>query len=117
MPERSDKRLFEFGPEPVKPRFSLARGYRFLGVAILLMTGVAVAAHYYLRSGPGLKWPQWLPQTALSPTTKVTRVFKWRDADGRWHVSDQRPGEGITYQTLQYRHDANIVPPPPESPK
>ena len=114
MPERTDKRLFEFGPEPVKPRYSLARGCRFLALAIVLVAGASAAGHYYLRSGAGFRWPEWVPQTTLSPQEKVTQLFQWRDVDGRWHVSDQRPADGIAYQTLEYRHDANILPLPPE---
>lgn len=51
---------------------------------------------------------------ALVPET--TRLYKWQDEHGQWQVSDQPPAAGIDYETLEYRHDVNVVPAvkPPE---
>ena len=41
---------------------------------------------------------------------KTTTVYKWRDAAGNWQISDQPPGNGTEYETLEYHRDANVMP-------
>lgn len=114
MAERAKKQPFEFGPEPRKPRSSRARRYLSFAVTVLLLAGAGAAALFYLRPGFAPRLPEWLEQTALLPQAEVTQLFQWQDADGRWHVSDQPPAAGIAYERLEYRHDTNILPRPPE---
>lgn len=40
------------------------------------------------------------------------RIYKWKDAEGKWHVSNEPP-KGVTdYQTERVAVDENIVPAP-----
>ena len=52
--------------------------------------------------------------TSLSPAGKTTRVYKWRDAEGQWQISDQPPPLEIDYETLEYHPDLNVLPQPPQ---
>jgi hypothetical protein len=44
---------------------------------------------------------------------KTTRLFRWRDAQGNWQITDRRPPEGTDYELLKYREDVNVLPRPP----
>jgi hypothetical protein len=44
---------------------------------------------------------------------KTARLFKWRDARGNWHITDQPPPEGVDFEKLEYREDLNVLPRPP----
>jgi hypothetical protein len=44
---------------------------------------------------------------------KTARLFKWRDAEGNWQITDHLPPEGIDYEKLEYREDVNVLPRPP----
>jgi len=39
-----------------------------------------------------------------------TEVYKWRDATGHWHITDEPPEQGIQFETMTYRSDDNIMP-------
>ena len=44
----------------------------------------------------------------------ATRVYKWRDADGVWQITDEPPPEGTKFEKLEYVNDANVVPSVPK---
>lgn len=85
----------------------------FLLVIVLVGAGVG----YYVYTHPDVLDP-WVAGTALE--TKLpsggdkTQLYKWRDADGSWQVTDRPPPGDVPYETLEYRHDVNILPLPPE---
>jgi len=37
-------------------------------------------------------------------------VYKWRDADGAWRITDEPPPRGVEYERLEYRSDTNVLP-------
>lgn len=47
-------------------------------------------------------------------TKKTTRVYKWRNADGEWQITDHLPPAGTEYERLDYREDVNVLPVPPQ---
>lgn len=47
-------------------------------------------------------------------TKKTTRVYKWRNADDEWQITDHLPPEGVEYESLDYREDVNVLPLPPQ---
>ena len=47
-------------------------------------------------------------------TIKTTRIYKWRNADGEWQMTDLPPPEGVEYERLDYREDINVLPAPPQ---
>ncbi len=52
--------------------------------------------------------------STLSPAGKTTRLYKWRDAEGTWQITDQPPPVDIDYETLDFHQDANVLPQPPQ---
>jgi hypothetical protein len=83
---------------------------------LVLMVVVAVGG-YYLYQNPGVVGgvvdevvDPLLEGTALEGTTGKTKLYKWRDGKGTWHVTDEPPSNGTDYEVLEYRHDVNVVP-------
>lgn len=71
----------------------------------LLVLGVA-GVYLYLNPHVGVEWREGTP---LEGTT-TTVVYKWRDADGKWQITDEPPANGVDYEVLDYRHDTNVLP-------
>lgn len=84
---------------------------RFLW-AIVLLGGLAAAAVYYYLHPEEL--PQWAAQTSVGRDLQTTTVYKWQDASGAWHVSDEPPPTDTDYQAEEYNRDVNVLPLPPE---
>jgi len=82
----------------------------------LIAIAIAVAAAAaYLYFNPD-EQRRILTDTPLAPEPAPTTVYKWRDGDGNWQVSDKPPAKG-DYEVRQYRGDVNVMPSvePPEA--
>ncbi len=72
----------------------------FILLFLIIGLGVAVWLNPELLS--------WLRQT--TGTESVTKVYKWQDEDGSWHVTDNPPPPGVKYQEQEYLRDTNVLP-------
>ena len=81
---------------------------------IWVLLALALIGGIYLYQNPDLgKRVEDLSSGAgLSP--KTTRVYKWQDDAGDWHISDQPPPAADDYESLDYREDVNVLPLPPQ---
>ena len=84
---------------------------RAVWILAFLVTLGGTAAYFYLHPE---SLPEWATQTSIGRELQTTTVYKWQDASGSWHVSDQPPPAGIEYQTEGYARDTNVLPLPPE---
>lgn len=41
---------------------------------------------------------------------KSTKVYKWQDKNGKWHITNTRPAPGIPYTEQEYLHNTNVIP-------
>ena len=104
-----EPKAFEFGPghrvtaEPVRPK----RVWLFVLLA-LLASLVAGGTYIYLAE-PELA-RDLLRGTPLERSAGKTTVYKWKDSEGSWQITDRPPADGIEYQVLEYRSDTNIMP-------
>ena len=57
---------------------------------------------------------QILDRSSLSVGPSAARVYKWRDAQGGWHITSEAPPSGVEYEIREYRSDLNILPVPPQ---
>ncbi len=71
----------------------------------------AIAAYFMLYPE---EMPEWAAQTGVGRQMQTTTVYKWQDASGEWHVSDQPPPAGTEYEVQGYARDTNVLPLPPE---
>lgn len=77
-----------------------------LVLAILVLLAAAAG---YLYFNPELRG-QWFQGTPLAPVPEVTRLYKWQDAGGGWHVTDSPPPPGTRYELLELHPDTNVMP-------
>ena len=80
---------------------------RVLGSIILLTALGGVGTYFYLYPE---SLPEWATRTTVGRDLQTTTVYKWRDANGAWQVSDEPPPAGIDYQVEKYTRDTNILP-------
>ena len=78
---------------------------------LLLIAALLFGAYYYFQPKQARDL---LRDADLITTPEVTRVYKWQDKEGNWHVSDQPPPEGTSFETRDYRSDENVLPLPPQ---
>ena len=76
----------------------------------MLLIGAGIWLYTHPDSAAG--WRLLLPETITSPRTD--RLYRWRDAQGAWQVTDTLPPPGTAYETLDYRDDVNVLPVPPQ---
>ena len=89
--------------------------FRFLKY-LLVFSIILVIAAGYLYLHPEI-WHEWVKGTPLQPAPAVTRMYKWQDASGQWHLTDRQPDSGIKYEILIYNSNTNIVPSVPTEEK
>ena len=102
---------FEFGSGHPPTLLSTHVGSRrWIWVCALLVValGAGAAYLYYFERDVA---EQLLSKTPIKLKTKptVTEVYKWRDAQGNWQITD-RPPNDFKYEVKEYRSDDNIVP-------
>jgi hypothetical protein len=87
---------------------------------LLVVLALIVGAVWWFK-------PEWLPwnsrklvvgathekELALPPPASAApKLYRWKDADGKLHASDQPPAGGIPYETVQYDPNVNVMPAP-----
>lgn len=79
---------------------------------ILIIAGGLGGAAFYFSVYPE-RLPDWAARTELGQDMRTTRVYKWQDASGAWHVSDTPPADGTEFTEQKYHSDDNVLPLPP----
>ncbi len=73
---------------------------------ILLIIVIAAAIAAYMD--PDIKN---LILESTGQTQTKSKVYKWKDSQGNWQISNTPPAKGIPYTEQEYLHNTNIVPP------
>ncbi len=71
----------------------------------------AFGVYYYLEPD---QVRGWLRDAELVRAPEVTRVYKWQDNKGNWHIANTPPSGGVAFEVEDYRSDQNILPLPPQ---
>ncbi len=113
MRDRDTRTDYTFGPgEGRTAAQDRKRRRRLAALAVLTAIGAA-DAFGYRHVEP--RFTTFQPLAPLvNPSSKTTRVYRWKDANGNWQVADRHPGEDVVYEVLEYRNDVNVLPLPPE---
>ena len=77
-------------------------------LAFILLLAAAGGGYLYLFERERLD--RALDGTPLELPATHTEVYKWRDADGHWHITDDPPAGDIPFEAMTYRGDDNILP-------
>ena len=75
--------------------------------AVLLLLALLAGAGWYLWTHP-----EHLPdqiRRELPAETVIKPLYKWRDANGQWNITDQPPASG-EYETIRVHPETNVVP-------
>ena len=85
-------------------------------LAVIVLVVVAAGVYYVYRNPTVVSsLVEGTPlESAVRETLGTTRVYKWRDADGVWQISDEPPPQGTKFEKLEYVNDANVVPSVPK---
>jgi len=73
---------------------------------ILVFAAAAVVAWWYFAPG---SMPSWAARVAPASPSLGPPLYKWRDANGRLHVTDRPPADR-PYETVRYDPNTNVVP-------
>jgi len=111
MGREFDEPPFRFAPEDDPADRGGMRWARWL--IVLVVVGALVGAGVYVYLNP-LVGPKWLQDSGVLPRPGPTVVYKWRDREGAWHITDTPPPEGAAFERLEYAHDVNVLPLPPK---
>lgn len=78
---------------------------------LVILAAILTAVMWYIYDDPELshKVKKEVKQL-IPPQNKTTTVYKWRDAQGNWQITDQPPPAGIRYETLEYQSETNVMP-------
>ena len=93
----------------IEPQAS--QGRALLWVIVLLLAIGAGGVYFYLNPE---SLPKWASRTSIGQDLQTTTVYKWQDASGDWHISDQPPPAGTEYKVEGYTRDTNVLPLPPK---
>lgn len=111
MSRHDDETAFRFAPEDAAP---LQRGRRWgVWAAVGLFLAALLGAGAYVYRNP-LSAPEWLQKAQVLPKPAPTVLYKWRDKSGAWHITDTPPPDDVAHERLEYQHDTNVLPLPPQ---
>jgi len=80
-------------------------------IALALIGALSATVFWYFNPQ---QRPGWVAERLPTAPTATTQLYRWKDANGQWVVTDKPPSEG-DYEVMEYRHDANALPYDPKS--
>ena len=77
----------------------------------LLLIAIATAAVAYVYLDPQLSQQVKEKAQQITPDNHQSRtLYKWKDPQGQWQISDRPPASGIPFETVQYNEAVNVMP-------
>ena len=83
---------------------------KLLWIIILAIVGIAGYA-WYDKDFRNII----LQKSGVKPVK--SKVYKWQDKDGQWHITNQPPPPGTPYTEQEYLHNTNVIPATPQENK
>ena len=78
---------------------------------VFILAAVLTAVVWYVYHDPQLSHKVKKEVNQLLPKQeKTTTVYKWRDGSGNWQITDHPPPAGISFETLEYQSNTNVMP-------
>lgn len=78
---------------------------------LFILAAILTAVAWYVYQDPQLSRKIEKEAKQLIPATpQTTTVYKWQDKAGHWQITDYPPPAGISYETLKYQSDTNVMP-------
>jgi len=83
---------------------------RFVWLLIFLL----LAGATFLYVNPEYRNRLGTSASGLVTPVITSRIYKWRNDQGQWQLTDTPPPEGVVFETLEHRSDENVLPRPPQ---
>ena len=78
---------------------------------LIILAAILTAVIWYIYHDPELSYEVKKEVKQLIPQQeKTTTVYKWRDTSGNWQITDSPPPAGISFKTLEYQSNTNVMP-------
>ena len=74
---------------------------------LVLAGGIAAAGYWYFNPQDRPGWVS--DRLPVAPSASV-QLYRWKNDQGEWTVSDSPPADGTPYEVVEYRHDENVMP-------
>lgn len=76
-------------------------------IVLLVLAAAGVTAFWYYQPQ---QRPDWVTESLpIAPKSSVA-LYRWKQADGQWVVSDKKPSGGVDYELVEVRNDVNVMP-------
>jgi len=79
-----------------------------------LLLSLLLAGGTFLYLNPEYRGRLAASASGMVMPVSSSRIYKWRNEQGEWQLTDKLPPEGIAYETLEHRPDENVLPRPPQ---
>ena len=78
---------------------------------LIIGLGVLAGAGYVIYQDPATRaYIEQKSEKILPKNVTHTTVYRWKDKQGQWQITNTPPPQGIKYETLEYRKDTNVIP-------
>ena len=78
---------------------------------LFILAAVLTAVAWYVYQDPKLSREFKKEVNQILPAQpQTTTVYKWQDKAGQTQITDHPPPAGVSYETLEYQSDTNIMP-------
>ena len=78
-------------------------------IALILLVLLALIGGYFYFYPQ--TWRDLTKDTPLEPAPTITVLYKWKNSDGFWEITDKPPEGGVPYEVLEYSSERNVMPP------
>jgi hypothetical protein len=78
-------------------------------LVLLALVALGVGGWAWWRYAPD-SLPDFIRHQLPASPVANPPLYRWRDAQGRVHVTDRPPEDDRPYETLRYHPDTNVVP-------
>ena len=77
----------------------------------IIVAALLIATGYFIYQNPAYRaWFERQSDQLLPDTVTHNKLYRWRDHNGQWQLSDKPPADGIKYEVVEYHKDANVIP-------
>ena len=76
-------------------------------MTLAILIAGALGVYWYYNPD---EQPNWLAARMPTAADAEVTLYRWQNSTGEWTVSSELPPEGVEYEVVSYRHDANVMP-------
>lgn len=83
---------------------------------LIILTILATVA-YYVYQDPVLNKKLMSKVNQVAPELNTSTLYKWKNKQGEWQVTDKPPAKGIPFTTVNTNDQVNVMPTQPDKKK